>query len=224
MPEWWTYGAEDLVPFAARSYWRMIESYNHRIWPLQVGALCVACALLWQVVHRSPMVVRLGTGALAVAWIWIGWAFLSNSYAQLSWAAPHMAVLFYAQGALLAVLCLRSVPVRPLPVVRQTGIAILAYAAVLHPLLAPLTGRSVDSAEVTLIAADPTALATLGIAMALFQTRFVLLVSVVPALWCANSLLVHHVLQQIEFLTIIAALISAGLAMIFAWLSRRPAR
>jgi hypothetical protein len=65
---------------------------------------------------------------------------------------------------------------------RLIGLALSSYALVIHPLIAPLTGRPITQAEIFGLAPDPTAIATLGILLA--ADRPSLHLFVVPFLWC----------------------------------------
>ena len=51
MPEWWTYSPSDFLMFSARTYYRLVELHNRRLWPAHlaaafavqaIGLLCVA--------------------------------------------------------------------------------------------------------------------------------------------------------------------------------------
>ena len=65
------------------------------------------------------------------------------------------------------------------------GVALVAYAVLLHPLIAPLTGRPWVQAEVFGIAPDPTAIATLGVILAATRAHWHLLI--LPVIWCVIS-------------------------------------
>jgi hypothetical protein len=97
---------------------------------------------------------------LAGCWLWIGWAFHYQRYAQINWVAPWIAAAFALEALLLAAvggIARRIVLWPPRPRIpdrdRADRIIVVGY-----PLLAPLTGRPWTTAEVFGVAADPTAL------------------------------------------------------------------
>lgn len=178
MSEWWTYTPADLLMFAPRVYWRLIETYNLAVWPVHIAALLAglaALALLWR-----------GRGAvaglpLAAAWGWVAWVFLYHRYATIHTAAPYFAAAFAVQAALL--LALGRTMCHP----SRTGAALFGFALLVQPLIGPLlAGRPWAQAEVFGLTPDPTAVATLGAALhATGGARWLLLV--VPVLWCLVS-------------------------------------
>jgi hypothetical protein len=91
------------------------------------------------------------------------------------------------------------------------GIALLLYALLLHPLIAPLTGRPITQAEVFGLAPDPTAVATLGALLATTRAHWHLLV--IPLLWCVVTGLTLWAMESPEALLVpVLAALAAVLA------------
>ena len=68
----------------------------------------------------------------------------------------------------------------------QWDCVLLAWALLLHPLLAGLAGRPWTQAEIVGLASDPTAIATLGLLLLLRGPRWPMrALWAVPLAWCA---------------------------------------
>jgi hypothetical protein len=82
---------------------------------------------------------------------------------------------------------------------------------VLHPLSAPLFGRPLAQAEIAGIAPDPTAIATLGLALMLRSRPLRLVAAAIPALWLGLSGLTLWLLDAPERVApVLALLVAAG--------------
>jgi len=175
--EWWTYRLSDFLMFSPTTYWRLVERYNQALWPLQLALLAIGLVLLWRVAARRPMAQREVLLVLAVTWVWVGWAFHWQRYAPINWAAQYFAAAFALQGLLL--LGAAAVSRRPdvrladggLPItggrLRVAGLCLAVAGVLLYPLLALAQGRTLHQAEVFGLMPEPTALASLGLIMAL---------------------------------------------------------
>lgn len=162
MSEWWTYSLSDFLMFSPRTYWRLVASYNRAVWPAQPLLLVAGAVLAWLAVKRPPL--RRGTWAvLAVAWLWVGWAFHWQRYATINWAASYLAVAFAVQAVLLAWFALRNASVSGAP--NRWGL-LLVHAGLLYPLAAVVLGRTLAESETFALMPEPTALVTLGLLLA----------------------------------------------------------
>ncbi len=220
MPEWWTYSAEDFLLFSPRAYWRLIERHNEALWPAQVLTLLLGIAILWFLLRPRPWSHRLIAGGLAVLWGWVAWSFLWERYATINWAAVYMAPLFALQAVLLALVGGRLRWSFDRTGRGSGGLALFLYALVLHPLTAPLLGRSIRGAEIFGITPDPTAIATVGLVlMAAGHWSWLLLV--IPLLWCLVGWLTLYGMGAAESWILLAA---AGTGAVLAVLptTRRP--
>jgi hypothetical protein len=183
--------------FAPRIYWRLFETLNQALWPLPL--LIAATGLGWLAwvlrggARPDGRTLRAALAALAIGWALCAWAFLLQRLAPIHWLAGYVAPAFFAQAAGLLALSWRgplhgSVP----PARRAIGLLLLAWALLLHPGLAWASGRPWQQAELPGLAADPTAIATLGLLLCLRAAgRGAVLALrvlwVLPLAWCALS-------------------------------------
>jgi hypothetical protein len=192
MTEWWTYRPEDLLLFSDRVYWRMFELHNMALWPLHVATLAVSLAIVLFLARRPHGYGVWVALLLAGCWAFVGWSFLWNRYASINWAVAYVAPFFGLQ-ALLLVVC--GVTGRLAfdwrGIAAWLSILIAAVGLVVYPLLPRLFGRPWTSAEVFGVAPDPTAIATLGILLAM-RGRLVPLLFPIPLLWLVLSALTLH--------------------------------
>lgn len=187
MSEWWTYSLSSFLLFSPRTYYRLFELYNAEVWPLQFVALALGLGALVLIWRQPPWSGRAVAAIFAACWLFVAWAYLLERYDPINFAARYFAIGFVLQAALLiwsGVLRNRlRFELSDLP--GRVGLAILFYAVTIHPLITPLTGRPWSQAEIFGLAPDPTAIATLGVALAAARPQWRLLV--VPVLWCTIS-------------------------------------
>lgn len=188
MSEWWTewatYRLSDLLMFSQRSYYRLIALYNEAVWPAHLLALAAGLAMLGCVARPGARTRRGALLLLAVAWAWIGWAYHLERHADINTAGPYFALAFGVQALLLCFVALRSHGAAPARVQKHVALGLCTLAVLGYPLLAPVSGRGWDHAEVFGIAPDPTAVATLGVLLA---CRAHPLYWLIPLAWCAVS-------------------------------------
>ena len=184
MTEWWTYGLSDFLMFSPEVSWRLVARHNAAGWPGPFLALAAAAAPPLLLRSPAPARRRLALVLLALAWVGVGWAFHWRHYAEIFLGAAWLA----GACALEALLLLAATACRPpegaaAPPPRLPAWLLLA-AALLYPLLAPLTGHPWSEAEVFGFMPEPTALATLGVlaALAPWPARSRVLLAVIPVL------------------------------------------
>ena len=201
MSEWWTYRPSDFLLFSARTYHRLFELYNADVWPahlLVIGLGLALCAALWQERAWAP---RATCALLAVAWLWVAWAFHWQRFASINWAASWFAAAFAIEGVLLlgwAVFDANAqVAGRPGGRARKVGLFLWLFALAVQPVIGTLLGRPWQQAEVLGLAPDPTVLGTLGVLLlvrpgnrtgAAAPRRLAIawwLLCPIPLLWCA---------------------------------------
>ena len=174
MSEWWTYRLSDFLMFSPAVYWRLVERYNREAWPLQLLMLVAGSLLLWLAARRQAVAGRWVAGILAVIWLWVGWSFHHQRYAQITWAAEYAAIAFAIQAALLVGLGVIRAPGAmqgDSPPLRRTGLAMAAIGVFVYPWAGLLAGRPWGQAEVFGLMPEPTALATLGLLLATDSPR-----------------------------------------------------
>lgn len=186
MSEWWTYRLSDFLLFSPQAYYRLFERYNLALWPAQIVALglgVVTALLLWR---GGAHAGRIASALLAVAWLWIAWAFQLQRYATINPAGAHLAAAFAIQAALLlwfGVVRDRMAPGRHRLAWAGVGLFLFALA---YPLIGLSLGRPWTQFEVFGLAPDPTVVATLAVALlASPRARGILLA--IPVLYCAVS-------------------------------------
>jgi len=189
MSEWWTYALTDFLLFSPRTYYRHFELYNLAIWPAQIVSLGLGAVVAVLSYRGGAWAGRMVSAILAVGWLWVAWAFHLLRYTAINWAAGYFAAGF----AIEAVLLIWVGIIRDRLQLRSmrngfewTGIGILLFALVAYPFIGPLLGRPWTQVEVFGVAADPTVIATLGIALLASPPRRTLgIFLAIPLLWCA---------------------------------------
>jgi hypothetical protein len=169
MSEWWTYRLSDFLMFSPAVYWRLVERYNRDVWPLHLLMLGAGLLLLWLAARGRAAGGRVVAGALAVIWLWVGWSFYHQRYAQINWAAEYAAIAFAIQAVLLVGLGAVRVPGAMRsgnPQLRRMGLALATIGVLVYPWAGLLAGRPWGQAEVFGLMPEPTALATLGLLLA----------------------------------------------------------
>jgi hypothetical protein len=119
---------------------------------------------------------------LAALWLWVGWSFHWQRYAQINWAAEYFAAAFGLQAILLAAVATpaRRDQAQPTRLRQIIGWVLAATGVLVYPLFGVAAGRPWSQAEVFGIMPEPTALGTLGLLLATRQSHWAGL-SIVPA-------------------------------------------
>ena len=189
MSEWWSYRLSDFLLFAPRTYYRLLELYNASIWPAQIVAVGLGLAI-WAALSRAATSGgRTVSATLAACWLWIAIAFHAHRYATINWAAIYFAWGFALEAVLLiwiGVVRGRLLFTRSADRAGRFGLGIFLFALAAQPMVGLAFGRSWRQVEIFGVAADPTAVATLGLLLlARGPGRWALFV--VPTIWCAIS-------------------------------------
>lgn len=189
MADWASYALSDFLMFAPEMYFRLYELHNRALWPAVPLALLVGISLIPLTRRAGALRGRVVSGLLAAAWVLVAWWFFQRLYAQINLAAPWFAAGFAAQGLLLLGLGVLGGRLQfdwGRGLTPRLGLAVLAFAVAVHPLIGPLAGRDWSGAELFGLAPDPTALGTLGLLlMTRWRLRWVL--GLLPLLWCLAS-------------------------------------
>lgn len=184
MPDWQTYRLEDFLPVTPEVYWRLLERINETFWPLHLVAIAIGMAALLMALRNRT---RTGLLLLAPAWLSSGIIFHFNYYAELNWAAPWFGWAFIVQAGLLpGAFALSNRPRQlhaPGRVQFMIGAAIGVFGIAGYPLISLLAGNGWHQAEIFGIHPDPTAIATLGIALVVPSGKKAWLVFPIPLLW-----------------------------------------
>lgn len=186
MSEFWTYGLGDLLMFSPQTYYRLFDLYNTDLWPAQIIAILLGIVILYLWHRGGENSARWIAAMLAACWLWVGWAFHWQRYADINLAANYFAWAFVAEALLLTwvVLVRNKLLINPAKGPRQRmGMGIFLFALFIHPLIGISLGRSWAQAELFGLTPDPTALATLGILL-LVPLRTFWVLAVIPLFWC----------------------------------------
>ncbi len=191
MSEWWTYRLSDFLLFSPRTYYRLFELHNMEWWPMHLLALAIGLMLGWLAWQRPSWMATLAFALLALCWWWVGWAFLSNRFEPVNWAARYYAYAFALQGVILAAAAVHQARTPRTYVHRQRivlGWGLLLIGLVGLPLTGLLLGRPWLQTEVFGLAPDPTSLVTIAVLLlARARWPFNWLVWPIPLLWSFMS-------------------------------------
>ena len=213
MDTWASYALSDFLMFSPASYFRRYELANADLWPGHLLLAMVAVALAW-LMRRSQLRSVFWIGVLlAAAWALVATGYLHRHYAQISLAANGFALAFGLQALMMLLWGINEARRQPLsdprPAhVRYPGMALFAYALLLHPLVGLLAGRSWRGIELFGIAPDPTALATVGILLTGLRTATWPLL-LIPLAWCGISALTYLAMGHVYGVTPLVLAISA---------------
>lgn len=206
MSVWLTYSLTDFLLFSPQTYFRLFELHNRAVWPAQLPAILLGAAIL--ALLRWP---GAGSGRgiciiLAICWLWVAWAYLHRQYATINWAADYAAIGFGLQAALLlALAALGQSQFRVgADLAGLAGLALVLTALILMPLLGPMLGRPWAQVALFGLTPDPTAVATLGVALLAVRRRHLVLLAI-PLLWSAISALTLWAMQAAEAWAVIIA-------------------
>lgn len=141
-----------------------IARYDQAVWPVQVVFVAVAVLAVFLALRPTPGAGRAVMGVLAFFWAWMGAVYHALFFAPVNPAAYLFALLFVAQGTLLAAEAIwngLSFRVRA-DAWGITGAVLLAYAFVGYPALGYLLGHRYPYAP-TFGLPCPTTIFTLGL-------------------------------------------------------------
>ena len=183
MPEWSTYSLIDFVPVTREVYLRLFERFNEAVWPTQFAALALGIVLLirfWTGYRRYNRLL------LAGAFVWVGWRFQIELYANLNWAAEYAGWAFVGQGLLLLISELTGVlEAKTDRWQDEIGRWIMAFSMFGFPVILVAFGHSWRGLQMFAEMPDPTAMVALGFVLTIDGRRWHLVV--VPVLWSLFS-------------------------------------
>lgn len=221
MPEWWTYSPSDFLMFSSRTYYRLFEIGNRRLWPFQFLALLAGLAVVLMLRRTSPRMHRVAVALLACGWLVCGWTYFLQAYATIHTFGRWFAAAFIAQGIGLVVwsvigphivIASRSI--------ERVGMAILFLAVFGQPLVCLVVDRPWTQIELFGLTPDPTATATMGALLALADAGWWFWL--MPVGWSLFSGITLHTLGSPDaFVVPSMALVAMTLGVIRARLTAR---
>ncbi len=155
-----------MLPFTREQFLGVFADYNTAVWPAQVVAYVLGLFVVAALLRPSPLGHRAVAGVLAAMWVWTGVAYHGIYFARINPAAPVFGTLFVVQGVLFlmaGVARRRLVFAQSAGFVSVLGWALVAYAAVVYPLLGLATGHAYPAQPMFGIAPCPVTLFTFGV-------------------------------------------------------------
>ncbi len=212
-----------MLPFSREVFLRLFEHYNAAIWPAQIIAYGLGALLVVLTLKPRRWSDRAVSAVLAAAWLWMGIVYHMMFFATINWAAWAFGALFVIQGLLFT----WTGGVRQRLAFRFSaslygfaGLAFVALAMAVYPLIGSLTDHSWPRAPMFGVAPCPTVIFTFG--MLLLTARPVPHpVLVVPVLWSVIGGMAAWQLDIVEDLVLLPAGVSA--LCLILWKNRRSA-
>ena len=162
----------------------VFHRYNEAIWPLQLVAYALGLMALAFLFSRRPARDRAISAALASFWGFMGVVFMWVFETDIMKAAYVFGALFLAEAALLlwyGVVRGRLSFERASGLRLWAGLAMVAYALVVYPIVGAIAGHGYPESPLFGVAPCPTAIFTFG--MILASRRFPWTLAVIPLLW-----------------------------------------
>ncbi|MBR0715954.1 DUF6064 family protein [Bradyrhizobium liaoningense] len=190
-----------MLPFAQDEFLAVFVAYNSAIWPAQIAAYLlggVAVALLFR---RGQLADRVIAGILAAMWLWTGIAYHALWFSQINKAAYLFASLFIAQGIYLLYAGVYRCQIRfglRSDLATAVGVALVAYAAIIYPLIGVIVGHSYPELPMFGVTPCPVTVFTLGFFL-LTTERLPRSLLVVPFAWSligGSAAILLHVPQD----------------------------
>lgn len=208
------------VPFTSEQFLAVFTRFNEAIWPAQLVAHALGAAVLWLAVRGGSRAGH-GVGALlAGAWIFVGAAYHLAFFSEVTPAAYVFGSGFLLEGVLLGLAAWRDrLTFRFTGSSRNLfGLALVAYAAVLYPVLGVAAGHGYPRTPMFGVTPCPTTIFTFGVLLLAEAVPPSLLA--IPFLWSLVGLSAAIQLGMKEDL----GLVVAGLAATPWLLACRPGR
>lgn len=214
-----SYQPADLLLFSPRVYWALVTEQNSQWWPMAILSPLSGLAMLWLVLRNSHQGLRLSLALTGAIWWFVAGTFLWQQYRTINWAVDWAIAPFIGVGAMLMA-CSASKATIPAPrsLTWWTGLLLMAWGSLLHPLGFLLDDRPVSAADTWLLFPDPLTTTTLGVALVSLKGWRLAVIMPLPLLW---SLAGGAMLLGLESPAGWGVLAGAGLA-ILAWVC--PAR
>ncbi|MCM2341009.1 DUF6064 family protein [Rhodoferax sp.] len=172
------------LPFTVEQFFGVFRLYNSTVWPGQILLVLLAVLTVIFIALRRPWSGLAVSAILALFWIWLGAVYHLTFFARINPAAYGFGVLsivggllFVWQGVIrnrLEFAFVRSVRT-------GLGIALLAFALIVYPVLSTLAGHGYPELP-TFGLPCPTAIFTIGV-LALASGTGLRAVLAVPILW-----------------------------------------
>lgn len=172
-----------MLPFSQEQFFDMFARYNGAVWPVQLVAYLIVPLLLANVFWPRLKLAEWVVFALAALWAFTGIGYHMLFFARINPAAYGFGVLFVLQAGLLIRGRGHLTPLRGAGALARTGgRAMIAYAAVVYPVLNAALGHEWPAAPAFGITPCPLVITTFGVCL-LSGRRVPWWLFVMPLLW-----------------------------------------
>jgi len=205
-----------MLPFTIDQFLGVFEQYNQAIWPMHIVAYILGIAVIILAAKETRYSNQMISVALACFWGWMGIVYHLMYFSTINRAALGFGILFIIQ----AILWLVFGVVRPKLAFRVaanpyalTGLALIAYAMLIYPLLGTLLGHGYPHSPSFGVAPCPTTIFTFGLLLCT-SARVPKTVLVIPFIWSLigfSAALALGVREDIGLL--VAGMLSVGLLL-----------
>jgi hypothetical protein len=176
-----------ILPFTSAEFYSNFADYNRAVWPAPAVAGGLAAVAILAVFRRPNVAAPVMTAVLALMWAFTGIAYQLIFFTRINPAAYVFGALFLIEAGLIAHYGFRrKVFVFGVKQGRDilVGLALIAYAVVLYPMIGTLAGHNYPAAPMFGITSCPVTIFTFGMLM-MTRERLPRLVLVIPLLWAA---------------------------------------
>lgn len=175
-----------MLPFTTAQFFALFATYNTAIWPAQLVAYALGIVALVSAPRGGTWPARIVAAVLAAMWLWTGVAYHLLHFTAINPAAWLFGAAFLVQGTAFLAVAARG---RGLAFAlggggsrRVFGLVLIAYAAVLYPLLGRVAGHPWAEIPAFGVTPCPMTIFTFGMLLLAFApVPWWLLV--IPALW-----------------------------------------
>jgi hypothetical protein len=174
-----------MLPFTTREFLSVFAAYNEAMWPAAIVAYLLAGIAVFAIARPSPTGEKGMIIFLAAMWAWTGIAYHWLFFSTINKAAFVFGAAFVVQAALLLCAAVRRERMAlrfSADLSGVVGAMLIAYAAILYPLIGWLSGHSYPSAPMFGIAPCPVTIFTFGVCL-LARGRVPWWLLVIPVLW-----------------------------------------
>ncbi len=212
-----------MLPFTHAQFLEVFAAYNVAVWPSQVVAYVLAAVMLGSLAVLTPTWRgRIIAGGLSLMWLWTGIAYHWTQFTTINKAAWAFGALFALQGIFFLLASARGMLIfeRAGPrLSRSVGWGLIAYAAIVYPLLGATVGPGYPEMPMFGITPCPVTLFTFGLLMLASGPvpRWMLLIPVIWSLVGGSAAFLLHVPQDWPLL------LSGASVFLMARKARRPA-
>ena len=175
-----------MLPFTTEQFLAVFASYNEAIWPVHLAAYGLGLIAIGAVAFPGPQTHHLIFTVLGLFWIGNGAGYHLWQLTAITPAAWLFGTAFLVQGALFLRQATSGAPFglrfgsEPR---RLVGGALIAYAAIVYPLVGPAFGHAWPRAPYFGVAPCPTTIFTFGLLLLAERERITPGLLVIPFAW-----------------------------------------